>query len=188
MPISPADPAAIVRDDRAGRWAPWWVLAYVAMWPLPGIAETVLGLGALYAAVRMVMRRLQRRPHGGDDHGRPAAVALGDGDGAVFTGFTGSISVIAHELGHGVVEHSGGLDYQGQSGALNESIADVFGALTQPENADIIGFSWFNMAVTTISGGERVTNDWRIESRADSLAAFHTGIANPQANFRLIPY
>ena len=57
-------------------------------------------------------------------------MVFGDGDGAVFTGFTGSISVIAHELGHGVVEHSGGLDYQGQSGALNESIADVFGALT----------------------------------------------------------
>lgn len=63
MPTSPADPAVTVRDDRAGRWAPWWVLAYVALWPLPGIAETVLGLGAVYAAARMVMRRLQRRPH-----------------------------------------------------------------------------------------------------------------------------
>ena len=63
MPTLQADPAAGLRDDRAGRWAPWWVLAYVAMWPLPGIAETVLGLGALYAAARMVVRRLQRRPH-----------------------------------------------------------------------------------------------------------------------------
>ncbi|KGM23331.1 O-antigen ligase family protein [Stenotrophomonas maltophilia] len=63
MPTSPADPATLVREDRAGRWAPWWVLAYVALWPLPGVAETVLGLGALYAAVRMIMRRLQRRPH-----------------------------------------------------------------------------------------------------------------------------
>jgi len=62
MPTSPADPAVTGRDDRAGRWAPWWVLAYVALWPLPGIAETVLGLGAVYAAVRMIMRRLQRRP------------------------------------------------------------------------------------------------------------------------------
>ncbi|KAG1188594.1 hypothetical protein G6F35_014230 [Rhizopus arrhizus] len=63
MPTLPADATVPLRDDRAGRWAPWWVLAYVAMWPLPGIAETVLGLGALYAAARMVMRRLQRRPH-----------------------------------------------------------------------------------------------------------------------------
>ncbi|WP_036285137.1 M4 family metallopeptidase [Microbacterium luticocti] len=58
-------------------------------------------------------------------------MVFGDGDGDVFTGFTGSITVIAHELTHGVTESSGGLDYQGQSGALNESISDVFGVLTE---------------------------------------------------------
>ncbi len=58
-------------------------------------------------------------------------MVFGDGDGEVFRGFTGSISVIGHELGHGVIEHGGGLDYRGQSGALNESVADVFGALTE---------------------------------------------------------
>ena len=58
-------------------------------------------------------------------------MVFGDGDGEVFRGFTGSISVIGHELGHGVIEHGGGLEYQGQSGALNESVADVFGALTE---------------------------------------------------------
>lgn len=63
MPTSLADAAPTLRDERAGRWAPWWVLAYVALWPLPGIAETVLGLGALYAAARMVIRRVQHRPH-----------------------------------------------------------------------------------------------------------------------------
>lgn len=58
-------------------------------------------------------------------------MVFGDGDGDVFTGFTGSITVIAHELTHGVTESSGGLDYNGQPGALNESISDVFGALTE---------------------------------------------------------
>ena len=58
-------------------------------------------------------------------------MVFGDGDGEVFRGFTSSISVIGHELGHGVIEHGGGLAYQGQSGALNESVADVFGALTE---------------------------------------------------------
>lgn len=58
-------------------------------------------------------------------------MVFGDGDGEVFAGFTGSVTVIAHELSHGVVEHAGGLVYRGQSGALNESIADVFGALTE---------------------------------------------------------
>lgn len=58
-------------------------------------------------------------------------MVFGDGDGEIFLGFTGSLSVIAHELSHGVIEREGGLVYQGQSGALNESISDVFGALTE---------------------------------------------------------
>jgi Zn-dependent metalloprotease len=58
-------------------------------------------------------------------------MVFGDGDGEVFTGFTRSLTVIAHELTHGVIDDEGGLEYQGQSGALNESIADVFGALTE---------------------------------------------------------
>jgi Zn-dependent metalloprotease len=35
-------------------------------------------------------------------------MVFGDGDGEVFAGFTGSLSVIAHELGHGVVEAAAG--------------------------------------------------------------------------------
>ncbi|MEU1972421.1 M4 family metallopeptidase [Microbacterium sp. NPDC019599] len=58
-------------------------------------------------------------------------MVFGDGDGEIFTGFTGSLTVIAHELAHGVTEASGGLEYQNQSGALNESLSDVFGALTE---------------------------------------------------------
>lgn len=52
------------------------------------------------------------------------------GDGQIFQPLTGSLSVIGHELSHGVVQYSGGLIYQDQSGALNEHIADVFGCLT----------------------------------------------------------
>jgi len=63
-------------------------------------------------------------------------MVFGDGDGEIFAGFTGSLSVIAHELGHGVIESAGGLLYHGQSGALNESIADVFGALAEQHRAD----------------------------------------------------
>lgn len=58
-------------------------------------------------------------------------MVFGDGDGEVFTGFTRSLSVIAHELGHGVIDALGGLEYQGQSGALNESLSDVFGVLAE---------------------------------------------------------
>ena len=58
-------------------------------------------------------------------------MVFGDGDGEVFQGFTGSLTVIGHELAHGVVQHTANLEYHGQPGALNESIADVFGALTE---------------------------------------------------------
>ncbi|WP_091229159.1 M4 family metallopeptidase [Microbacterium sp. 3J1] len=58
-------------------------------------------------------------------------MVFGDGDGEVFEGFTRSTTVIGHELAHGVVQHTANLEYQGQPGALNESVADVFGALTE---------------------------------------------------------
>ncbi len=58
-------------------------------------------------------------------------MAYGDGDGLLFTSLTGDLTVIGHELSHGVVQHSGGLVYRDQSGALNEHFADVFGVLTK---------------------------------------------------------
>lgn len=56
---------------------------------------------------------------------------FGDGDGVLFTDLTKSIDVIAHELAHGVTEFTAALDYHNQSGALNESISDVFGSLVK---------------------------------------------------------
>ncbi|WP_199185425.1 MULTISPECIES: M4 family metallopeptidase [unclassified Cryobacterium] len=58
-------------------------------------------------------------------------MVFGDGDGQVFNRFTISPSVIGHELTHGVTQFTANLKYQGQSGALNESISDVFGALVE---------------------------------------------------------
>ena len=41
------------------RWAPAWVLAFVALWPAPGIAEGVLVLGAVAALVLLVLQRFR---------------------------------------------------------------------------------------------------------------------------------
>ena len=52
------------------------------------------------------------------------------GDGHDFLGhFTECIDVICHEMTHAITEHTSPLDYQGQSGALNEHISDVFGIM-----------------------------------------------------------
>lgn len=58
-------------------------------------------------------------------------MVFGDGDGEIFRGFADSRSVIGHELTHGVIDHTARLRYEGQSGALNEHLADVFGALVE---------------------------------------------------------
>jgi Zn-dependent metalloprotease len=58
-------------------------------------------------------------------------MVFGDGDGRVFTDFTKSLDVIAHELTHGVTEHTSGFEYHDQSGALNESMSDVVGSLVK---------------------------------------------------------
>lgn len=55
-------------------------------------------------------------------------MVYGDGDGQAFAEFYKSPDVIGHELTHGVTQYESGLEYQGESGALNESISDVFGA------------------------------------------------------------
>ncbi|MEO9324267.1 protealysin inhibitor emfourin [Nocardioides sp. C4-1] len=57
-----------------------------------------------------------------------AHLVFGDGDGELFERFTKPVDVIGHELAHGVTERTAGLVYQGQSGALNESVSDVFAA------------------------------------------------------------
>jgi Zn-dependent metalloprotease len=51
----------------------------------------------------------------------------GDGDNKYFDGFVKYYDVQAHELTHGVTGNR--LDYKDESGALNEHISDVFGAL-----------------------------------------------------------
>jgi len=58
-------------------------------------------------------------------------MVLGDGDGRIFGRFTQALDVIGHELMHGVTQFAAGLEYQGQSGALNEHMSDVFGSLVK---------------------------------------------------------
>lgn len=61
-------------------------------------------------------------------------MVYGDGDGEIFDRFTKCIDVIGHELTHGVTDKTAGLEYDGQSGALNESFSDVFGSLLKQKS------------------------------------------------------
>ena len=61
MPNSLTEPTALPHNGAVPgwRWAPAWILAYVALWPAPGYAEGVLVLGALVAIIRLVTSRFR---------------------------------------------------------------------------------------------------------------------------------
>jgi Zn-dependent metalloprotease len=56
-------------------------------------------------------------------------MVYGNGDQQVFVDFWRSPDVIGHELTHGMTQHESGLALRGESGALNESLSDCFGAV-----------------------------------------------------------
>ncbi|MCM6763679.1 M4 family metallopeptidase [Rathayibacter sp. ZW T2_19] len=108
------------------------------------VDEAYDGLGAMSAFLQEAYGRdsiddawlpLDATVHFGDDYDNAfwdgSRMVFGDGDGQVFRRFTISPSVIGHELAHGMTEYTANLVYRGQSGALNESISDVFGALLE---------------------------------------------------------
>lgn len=55
LPVDNIAPAT----SHGWRWAPAWVLAVVALWPAPGIAEGVMVLGALAAIARLLLVRFR---------------------------------------------------------------------------------------------------------------------------------
>ncbi|MCC7353451.1 MAG: peptidase M4 family protein [Anaerolineae bacterium] len=67
-------------------------------------------------------------------------MVYGDGDGIIFAPLARGLDVVAHELTHAVTEYTAELIYEDQSGALNESMSDIFGTLVEfyatPAQAD----------------------------------------------------
>jgi bacillolysin len=57
-----------------------------------------------------------------------AFMAYGNG-GTLFKPLAGGLDVTAHELTHGVISKTANLQYSFQSGAINESMADIFGCM-----------------------------------------------------------
>ncbi|WP_426736106.1 M4 family metallopeptidase [Myxococcus faecalis] len=58
-------------------------------------------------------------------------MVYGDGDGVNASNLANSLDVTAHELTHAVTEYSSDLIYDNQSGGLNESFSDIFGAVCE---------------------------------------------------------
>ena len=57
-------------------------------------------------------------------------MTYGDGDGSQFTPLT-TIDICGHEMTHGLTQNTANLNYSNESGALNESMSDVFGVMVE---------------------------------------------------------
>jgi Zn-dependent metalloprotease len=106
--------------------------------------EAYLGAGIVYEFYRTILGRdsidgkgmaISSTVHYGVNFDNAmwngSQMVYGDGDGKLFNRFTSSLDVIGHELTHGVTQFTAGLDYSGQSGALNEHISDAFGIMAK---------------------------------------------------------
>lgn len=76
------------------------------------------------------------------NNGNDYANAFWDGTKMVYGHMDGvplsvGLDVVAHEMSHGVTEHTAGLVYLNQSGALNEAISDYFGNAIETDDKGI---------------------------------------------------
>lgn len=78
-------------------------------------------------------------------------MTYGDGDNLRFSSLT-SPDVVAHEMTHGITEFSADLNYENESGALNESFSDIFGEVV--ENYMLGSNDWLMGADFTVNPGK----------------------------------
>ena len=65
-------------------------------------------------------------------------MAYGDGDGQLMKPLAYALDVTAHELTHAVTSSTAKLVYQSESGALNEGMSDIMGAVCEAWNAKAV--------------------------------------------------
>lgn len=69
--------------------------------------------------------------------GQAGKMFIGDGDGRTFTPLGKAKDIIAHEVGHAILESEIQMGFNGQEGALHESFGDVIGSLVDADDWQI---------------------------------------------------
>ncbi|HSK72359.1 MAG TPA: M4 family metallopeptidase, partial [Pyrinomonadaceae bacterium] len=92
------------------------------------------GPGTTFASTNTSVRLITSRVHFGKKYNNAFwhnnQMTYGDGDGTQFSPLV-TLDIAGHEMAHGVTQFTANLTYSNESGALNESMSDVFGALVE---------------------------------------------------------
>lgn len=92
------------------------------------------GPGTTTAAANSGISLVTSRVHFGSNYNNAFwyqnKMTYGDGNGTTFSPLT-TLDIAGHEMTHGVTEYEANLTYANESGALNESMSDVFGAMVE---------------------------------------------------------
>ncbi|MEZ4359042.1 MAG: M4 family metallopeptidase [Kofleriaceae bacterium] len=92
------------------------------------------------------------------------SMAYGDGDGVQMKELAYALDVTAHELTHAVTSATANLVYQNESGALNESMSDIMGAVCEAWKAKAV-------SANTWLVGEEI---WTPATPNDALRYMHS--------------
>lgn len=92
------------------------------------------GPGTTTAAANSGISLVASRVHFGSNYNNAFwynnQMTYGDGNGTSFSPLV-TLDIAGHEMTHGVTQYSSNLTYANESGALNESMSDVFGAMVE---------------------------------------------------------
>jgi Zn-dependent metalloprotease len=92
--------------------------------------KNVLGRNGIDGAGRAAYNRVHYSNNYDNAFWSDSCFCMTYGDGSSFTTLT-SLDVAAHEMTHGVCANEANLTYSGESGGLNESNSDIFGAVIE---------------------------------------------------------
>src|SRR5688572_5927354 len=109
------------------RWAPAWVLSFVALWPAPGYAEAIMVLGALAAIVKLLLARFR-------------------GGGALLSGPAWALTSVLF-FAYWLPEAVSALDAMDRARALKEAAVDL----------RYLPFLWLVAAAVADARGRRIT-------------------------------
>jgi bacillolysin len=109
-----------------------------------------------------------------DSSSCPYGNAFWNGEQMVFgEGYASALDVVGHELTHGVTEHESGLFYYMQSGAINESLSDIWGELIQQTYQPVSSEKRWLMGEDLSIGAIRSMKDPTIYSQPDTMSSYY---------------